>query len=122
MKAATVILGLLGTVAAIVVLREATMSRHTPVASGTVMEVVLEASSNDDHSDLGGLVGALVAVCELEVRTDPLGPPRLIGERTYLIRLSPALDETDRRQMDGCLEDAKLDHLQAQVVSMRAVG
>lgn len=122
MKPATVVLGLLVSVVAIVALREATMSRHVPVAADTAMEVVVEASSNDPALELADLVAALVAVCELEVTTDPLGPPTPLGGRTYRFLLQPALDETDQRQLDGCLEDAKLDHLQVKVLAMRAVA
>jgi hypothetical protein len=121
-KPGVVAVGVFALVAAIVTLREATQSRHVRMGPDTVMEVVVEASSNEPAANLTGLVSALFLVCEGEVATNPLGSPHRLGGTTFLLRMQPALDETDRRQFGGCMEDAKLDHLQAKVLSMRQVA
>ena len=118
MRALLVVLVAALTVGAIVALRETTMSRHTPVDVDTEMELVLHASSNVEEADLGELVEALFATCQLEVATNPTGPPTPLGDGTFLLGMSPALDESDQRQLVGCLEDAVLDRLQASVVSV----
>ena len=106
------------TVGAIVALRETTMTRHTPVDASTEMELVLHASSNVDDAHLDEMVEALFSTCQLQVATNPTGPPTPLGDDTYLLGMRPALDESDQRQLVGCLEDAVLDRLQATVVSL----
>jgi hypothetical protein len=115
------VLVILGVVVAIIVLREATMTRHTPVDRDTEMHVVVEASSNVAGAKLPEMVGALFEMCQLEVATDPIGPPSDLGAGTFLLRMRPALDDGDRRQIVGCLEDAKIDRLQAGVREVRDV-
>ena len=122
MKALLALLLAAATVGAIVALRETTMTRHTPVDPSTEMEVVLHASSNVEHASLGEMVEALFATCQLEVATNPTGPPTPLGGATYLLTMSPALDESDQRQLVGCLEDAMLDRLQASVLSIDEPG
>jgi hypothetical protein len=102
-------------------LREATESRHTRQDPDSRMEVVIEVASRDrpaaySTADLGR---SLVLACRVEVashvvdeRIDDLG-----GGRLRFV-MQPSLDESDRRQLDGCLEDAEVDHVQADVVSM----
>ena len=122
MKAFLVVLLAAGTVGAIVALREATMTRHTPVDPSTRMELVLHASSNVEETELDEMVEALFATCQLQVATNPLGPPTPLGDDDYLLEMSPALDESDQRQLVGCLEDAVLDRLQASVLSIGEAG
>ncbi len=121
MKAVLTMLLALGVVAAIVLLREATMSRHTPVDRDTEMHFVIQATSNVEGARLDEMVEALFFVCQLEVATDPHGGPTDLGAGRFLLRVRPTLDESNRRQIAGCLEDAKVDRLQAQVLSMRQV-
>jgi hypothetical protein len=110
-----VVVAALGTVA----LREATMSRHRSVDPETMTELVVRASSNEPRANLRKLIEALFLRCELEVATDPVGPPERLDDQTFRLLVAPELDDTDRRQMAGCLEDADIDHLQAKVLSMR---
>ena len=122
MRALLVVLLVAATVGAIVALRETTMTRHTPVDADTEMELVLHASSNVEQANLTEMVGALFATCQLQVATNPLAPPTPLGNDTYLLEMSPALDESDQRQLVGCLEDAVLDRLQASVRSIGEPG
>ena len=118
MKALLVVVLAAAVVGAIVALRETTMTRHTPVEAGTEMELVLHASSNVEEADLDELVEALFTTCQLQVATNPTGPPTPLGDDTFLLAMRPALDESDQRQLVGCLEDAVLDRLQADVISI----
>ena len=121
MKALLGALGVLAVVATIVVLREAMMTRHTPVDPDTEMHLVVRASSNVAEADVGEMVAALFSGCQLEVATDPVGPPTDLGSGEFLLRIRPALDESNQRQIAGCIEDAKIDRLQAKVLSMEGV-
>ena len=118
MKALLAVLLAAATVGAIVALREATMTRHTPMDPSTEMELVLQASTNVPGADVDEMVEALFVSCQLQVSTNPTGPPTPLGGDTYLLGMRPALDESDQRQLVGCLEDAVLDRLQASVVSI----
>jgi hypothetical protein len=44
-----------------------------------------------------------------------------LGEGRYRFHLDPSLDDADRRQLRGCLEDARVDHFLAEVESLRDV-
>lgn len=58
-------------------------------------------------------------MCELEVRADVVNESFVVVERgRYRFRLQPALDVADRRQLTGCLQDLRIDHVLANVVSM----
>ena len=122
MKAALAVVGLLAAVALIVVVREATMSRHVAADPSSRMDVVVAVRSDLDDVDLAEHAAALFLTCQLEVDTDPVGPPQPVGDATFRFRIQPALDETDQRQLHGCLEDARIDHLQGSVVAMRRVA
>ena len=66
-------------------------------------------------TDTGGnrMTGASVALRVLvEARRDGL------TDDAFSAVLSPALDETDRRQFKGCLEDFVIDHLQIDVLRL----
>jgi hypothetical protein len=122
---ATRMLGLLVTtivaLASVYLLREATESRHSRQDPDSRMQVVVDVHSRDrpreySTADLGR---SLVMTCRVEVaarvvdqQIDDLG-----GGRLRFV-LQPSLDESDRRQLDGCLEDAEVDHVQADVLSM----
>ena len=121
MKHAAVAVLVVVAAVAVVAAREGTMSRHRTMPPDSTMEVVVEAERNVGYTGLEELVVALFQVCQLEVATDPVGAPARDGDRfTFVVR--PALDDTDRRQLHGCIEDARIDHLQAGVVHMRRLG
>lgn len=121
MKVVGGILLVLGVVVVIIVMREATMTRHTPVDRNTEMHVVVQASSNVADAKLPEMVGALFEMCQLEVATDPIGPPSDLGAGSFLLRMQPTLGDSDQRQIVGCLEDAKIDRLQASVREVRHI-
>ena len=57
--------------------------------------------------------------CRLEITSDIIGPIRHDGNGTFRVVLEPALDQTDRRQLRGCIEDWTIDHLLADVITFQ---
>lgn len=113
-------------VVGVVLLREQTMTRHQPGVPGTATEVIVNAASrnNEPASTVAELTQALVSTCRLEVDAEPVsGLERLSSEHhRYRLVLAPALDEFDQRQLHGCLEDARINHLQLKVTQLRAIS
>ena len=126
--AGRVALGVVGLVLgglAVSALREATLSTHQAIADDSTVEVVVEvesegreASQSDDE-----MIEALFVICRLEVNSDLVGeieplPPRPDDDDAlYRAVLQPAMDQTNRRQFRGCLEDWTLDQLLVDVVA-----
>jgi hypothetical protein len=117
-------IGLAAGVLGVLALREATLSTHGPVAPDSRVEVVLEAETR--HREFGQtlpeMVEALLLSCRLEVSSDVVGPIRSEGNGRFRAVLQPALDETNEKQLRGCLEDWTLDSLLADVVSIDPVS
>jgi hypothetical protein len=67
---------------------------------------------------------AQLTFCRLEVNSDPIGAiEQLVDDPTrFAVTLRPALDETDRVQYEGCVEDWLLDHLRLSIVSYEREG
>ena len=69
------------------------------------------------------MIEALFLICRLEVNSDLVGeveplPPRPDDDDAlYRAVLQPAMDQTNRRQFRGCLEDWTLDQLLVDVVA-----
>jgi hypothetical protein len=114
-------LGLAIGVVGVLALREATLSTHEPV-SHRATELVVSARTRGGESgqDLAEMVQAQLLTCRLEVSSDFEGeiePEPMEGDRFRAV-LVPALDETNRRQFRGCVEDFMTDHLQINVVEL----
>lgn len=45
-----------------------------------------------------------------------------MGDSRFQFRLQPTLDEAGRRQLVGCLQDIRIDHVLANVVSIDDVA
>ena len=108
-------------------LRGATMSTHVPVDPSSQLAVTIDADSHRSETgqDLLEMASALVSVCRLEVRSsDPVGPLQVVGDDGTRFRfvLQPSLDDTDRKQFRGCMEDWNVDHLLVDVRDMREVA
>jgi hypothetical protein len=112
-------IGLVVGVAGVLALREATLSTHEPVVPGSTTEVRFEAASRHGErgQTLDEMVHALVLTCRLEVSSDLVGEVEAVGEDRFRAVLSPALDETNRRQFRGCVEDWTVDQLQTDELS-----
>jgi len=120
-----VVLGAIGLavgVAAVLVLREATLSTHEPVA-GDGIELVVSAKTQGGERDqtLPEMVEAQLQTCRLEVTSDLDGPIESLGDGRFRAVLTPAMDETNRRQFRGCVEDFMIDHVQINVLEITVV-
>ena len=119
---ARVVLGAIGLavgVAAVLALREATLSTHEPVA-GTGIELVVSARTRggERNQTLPEMVEAQLQTCRLEVTSDLAGPIEPLGDGRFRAVLRPAMDETNRRQFRGCVEDFMIDHVQINVLEI----
>ena len=114
LAAAGVVLGLLGVVA----LREATLSTHHHVPRATQATVVLQAETRggEPGQTLTEMVEALLLACRLEVGRSDLVGTRDEGGGRYVAVYEPGMDETNARQLRGCLEDWTVDHVRLDVV------
>jgi hypothetical protein len=84
------------------------------------MELVVDARSagGERGQTLPEMVEAQVLTCRLEVTSDMAGPVEDLGDGRYRIELTPAMDETNRRQFRGCVEDFMIDHVQMDVIEL----
>ena len=133
-----VVLGAVGLVvgaAAVLALREATLSTHQPVGRGSQTEVVVE--SETDHAERGQTVAemteAIMLTCRLEVTSDLVGEIEVVEtegnaavaedqEGIFRAVLAPALDDTNERQFRGCLEDWTIDQLLVDVLRIEEIS
>lgn len=106
-------------------LRGATMSTHVDMAPESQLAVTVDAETRQSETgqSLVDIVTAKVLMCRLEVRTsDPVGPLEPGPDGRFRFVLQPSLDDTDRLQFRGCLEDWNVDHLLLDVIEMREVA
>lgn len=109
-----------GLLAAVLVLRDATLTTHQEVPPDSRLAVVVRAETKggEPGQTLREMTEAVVLACRLEVRSDPTGGLEVLGDDHFRFVLQPSLDQSDQRQLRGCLEDWRVDHFQAGVVSM----
>jgi hypothetical protein len=110
-------------VVGILALREATLSTHESVAAAQT-EFVMSADTKggERNQTLPEMVEAQLESCRLEVASDVDGPIESLGDGHFRAALTPALDETNRRQFRGCMEDWVIDHVRINVTEMANVG
>lgn len=122
-KVGAVVLGLVGLavgVLAVGALREATLSTHERVPDDSSVEVVVRATARgaEPGQTLAEMVEAKLLMCRLEVTSDVVGEIEALPDDRFRAVLEPAMDQTNRRQFRGCLEDRQVDHLTVDVVSL----
>jgi hypothetical protein len=107
-------------IVAVLALREATLSTHEPVSEAEETELVVSAKTKGGESDqtLPEMVEAQLLTCRLEVTSDLVGPIEELGDGRFRAVLAPAMDETNRRQFRGCVEDWVIDHVRVNVVEL----
>jgi hypothetical protein len=105
---------------AVVLLREATFSTHQAVPRDSRIELVVAARSHrgERGQTLAEMVEAQVLTCRLEVKSDLVGEIEAAGDDRFRALLAPGMDQTDKRQFRGCLEDWKIDSFQLDVISL----
>lgn len=108
-------IGIIGVLA----LREATLSTHEPVtAAATELVMSADTKGGEQQQTLPEMVEAQLEACRLEVTSDVDGPIESLGDGRFRAVLSPALDETNRRQFRGCMEDWVIDHVRINVIEL----
>lgn len=121
------VVGIVVGVAAVFALKEATLSTHHRVDPRSSAVVTLEAKTkgNERGQTAHEMVESLMLVCRLEVANEDLvGELQAIeevedrGSGIYAATLRPALDETNQRQLRGCLEDWSIDHIRIDVLDI----
>ena len=123
-KPLRVLLGTVGLaigVSGVLALREATLSTHDEeLELGEEMEVLLQADTKGGErgQTLDEMVHAQLLTCRLEVTSDLVGPVEELGDGRYRAVLRPSLDETNRRQFRGCVEDWVIDHVWIDVLEL----
>ena len=115
--------GLAVGIVGVLALREATLSTHEAVDARQV-ELVVDARSagGEPSQTLAEMVEAHLLTCRLEVTSDLAGPIESLGDGRFRAVLEPAMDETNRRQFRGCLEDFRVDHFRMDVLALGDVG
>jgi hypothetical protein len=109
-------------VVAVLALREATLSTHEAVAARQVELVVsAKTAGGEQGQTLAEMVEAQLLTCRLEVTSDLAGPIESLGDGRFRAVLVPAMDETNRRQFRGCVEDFLTDHLQIDVIEFNEI-
>lgn len=115
-------LALVGVTVGILLVRDLTQSTHSAQPPDSRLEVVVDADSRagEPTQALHEMTTAQVVMCRLEVSGDPVGDVVSLPDdpTRFRVVLQPALDETDRTQYRGCLEDWRIDHLRLRVISM----
>lgn len=119
LKPVKILLGAVGLgigIVGVLVLREATLSTHDR-PTGRAMELVVSANTagGEQNQTLVEMVEAQLLACRLEVTSDLTGPIEPLGDGRFRAVLTPAMDDTNRRQFRGCVEDFVIDHLQVNV-------
>jgi hypothetical protein len=120
LAAAGIALGVFGVAA----LREATLSTHDVVPPDSQIELVVSAHvrRGEAGQTLEEMVEAQLVACRLEVNSDIVGEVEpLPTDGYYRAVLQPSMDETNRRQFRGCLEDWKIDQFQLDVIRLAEI-
>ena len=72
---------------------------------------------------LDEMVEAQLVACRLEVSSDLVGEVEpLRDDGRYQAVLTPSMDETNRRQFRGCLEDWMIDQFQLDVIRLAEIA
>ena len=101
--------------------RAATIGRDTPPDAGSSLEVAVRASTvREPESATLEMTRALFDICRLQVDSTVV-EDRFQRLESDLFRfvLRPNLIERDQQQLRGCLQDARMQHLLLDVVTMQ---
>jgi hypothetical protein len=110
-------------VAGVVAMREALETRHEVMPLRSQLVVDGSASVRGPREHAPSLARGLVAACMVEAATEAQVVRftwRGAGRFRFVTR--PALDEPDRRQLRGCLEDLRVPRLLVSVHDMAVDG
>jgi hypothetical protein len=98
-------------------LADATQSRHQHQPRNSRMELIVHARQKNAEptQTLAEMVEAQLLACRLEVNSDYVGDIAALDDGHFRAVLRPALDDTNRRQFRGCLEDWVVDGVRIDV-------
>jgi hypothetical protein len=78
-------------------------------------------STRETGASAGQIADALWVSCRLHLPADAeLTAMEVTGERSATLHLTPALGRTQERKFVGCLEDAVIDRVNADVIHFEA--
>jgi len=109
-------------------LREATLSTHDEhIPRDSQIEIVVRAHARNAETGqtLLEMVEAQLLACRLEVASDVEGDVEPIGLGSgsrFRAVLTPSMDQTNRRQFRGCVEDWVLDGVQLDIERLRPLS
>ncbi len=123
-QVALAVVGLVVGMIGVLALREATLSTHRKVTDAARTTIVIEAETKgtEFNQTLDETVEAILQACRLEVSSDLESDPRPLGDGVYEATLVRPVDESNRRQFRGCLEDWTLDHLLVDVLRLESTA
>lgn len=97
-------------------LRAELMTVRAPEQPGSRTEFVVHADTREDPRHLREMTRGLVSVCRLLVNADVVEASFTpLSDDVFTFAVEPALGEFDTREMRGCLQDARVQHLQVDV-------
>lgn len=104
---------------AVVALAEATQNRPDSVDPASASTVVFKVEGREfmGRAEPGA---TLWAACQGSIESEALSLGQ-VDDDTYRVDVQPALGENAERRLVGCLQDATVDRLAGQVVSIEAV-
>jgi hypothetical protein len=114
------VVGIAVGIGGVLALREATLSTHQHVGADSKSIVVLDAyvRHGEKGQTLEEMVEAMLQACRLQVGRSDVMWIRQHGEHRFEAELRRGLDQTNRRQLRGCLEDWTLDYVHLDVRSL----
>jgi hypothetical protein len=112
----------LGTVG-LLALRAELMTVSVEQPEGSYTDVVVAAEVKQEEPGVRPeMTRGLVSTCRLLVNSDVVEDSFVaLNEGVFAFRLHPGLDEFDRRELRGCLSDARVQHLQVEVRHLETV-
>jgi hypothetical protein len=111
-----------GVVAGVLLLRAELMTVEVPDRGGSYTDVTITATTREDGSALREMTLSLVRTCRHLVNADIAAQSFVEdGVGRYAFRLRPGLDEFERREMRGCLQDTRVQHLLLEVHSIQTL-
>ena len=116
--AALVAIAVIG--AAVTALAAATQAQKNIGGTGRTRAVFALEIVREPLHDSRDVAMTLVGACVLDVTADVVQEPRRLREETFVAVLAPALSESEAMRFHGCLEDARLDHVQADVLQLES--
>jgi hypothetical protein len=110
-------------VVAVVGLRAATMTAHTRMPRDSHLEIEATARWRGAPEAAANRARALAYACVAESSSSAIADDfRWRADGRFTVRVTPALDDPDRRQLDGCLSDLRMPRLLVTVDRMRSTG